>query len=209
MNPTFKKYLVYAGVVLALLATAFVIGRYTAPAKIVEKVEVREVEKQVVVEKVDEKKLEELTLQVQQTLHQLSQLKKSIHKERTKVTHADGRTEEKEVVDVNVSRTVESVQVQEVEKQVVVVQEKAVEVEKQVVVEKVVEKEKIVTAEKPQWKVGPMVGVNLKELNVGQSLTTGPLSYGAHVERRIAGPVFVGAWGLSSGQAGVIVTVEF
>lgn len=52
----------------------------------------------------------------------------------------------------------------------------------------------------PNWRVGGLVGVDL----------SGPSpAYGGQVERRIIGPVYVGAWGLSSGQAGLSVGVEF
>jgi hypothetical protein len=55
------------------------------------------------------------------------------------------------------------------------------------------------------WHVSALVGasVNLKPLGMG------PLRYGASVERRVLGPVWVGAWGLSSGEGGVSLGVVF
>lgn len=50
----------------------------------------------------------------------------------------------------------------------------------------------------PDWRVGGMVGLS----GVGTV-------YGGSIERRILGPVWLGAWGLSSGAFGVSVGVEF
>jgi hypothetical protein len=68
-----------------------------------------------------------------------------------------------------------------------------------------------VTAYKPQWRVGALVGVDggtlvRNPLNPSWSL----LSVGAFAERRIAGPFFVGVWGLSTGPSfGLTLSVEF
>lgn len=60
-------------------------------------------------------------------------------------------------------------------------------------------REATVTPRLPDWRVSGMVG------------TGWPLApiYGAHVERRILGPVTVGGWGLSSGVVGLSIGVEF
>src|SRR5436190_8856090 len=52
----------------------------------------------------------------------------------------------------------------------------------------------------PQWRLGPMVGLDWH---------SGQRTYGGLVERRILGPISLGVWGLSSGQAGAVVTAEF
>jgi hypothetical protein len=55
------------------------------------------------------------------------------------------------------------------------------------------------------WHVSALVGagVSLKPLGLG------PLVYGASVERRVLGPVFVGVWGLSSAAGGITVGAAF
>lgn len=177
-----------------------VAGRYLAPTK----VEVREVEREktVVVEKINEKKLEELTLQIRTTLASFEQLKKSIHKEKTKTTHPDGRVEEKEVVDINVDRTVQTTQVKEVEKQVVVVQERLVD--RIVEVDRVVEKEKIVETKRPDWRVGVLAGPNLTDFKEGLKIVGG-----VEIQRRLFGPIYVGGFGMSNGVVGLSAGVEF
>lgn len=51
----------------------------------------------------------------------------------------------------------------------------------------------------PSWRVSGLVGGRWG---------TG-IEYGAHVERRLLGPIYVGAWGLSSGAVGVGLGVAF
>ena len=52
----------------------------------------------------------------------------------------------------------------------------------------------------PDWRVGVMIGVDLS--------SPGP-AYGLQVERRILGPIHVGAWGMSTGAVGIGVSVTF
>jgi len=51
---------------------------------------------------------------------------------------------------------------------------------------------------KPQWKAQGLVGLS-KDGEV----------YGAGIERRIIGPVFMGAWGNTAKQVGISLSVEF
>ena len=51
-----------------------------------------------------------------------------------------------------------------------------------------------VTTPAPDWRASALVGLEVRG---------GELVYGAQLERRILGPISVGAWGLSSGAAGV------
>jgi len=60
--------------------------------------------------------------------------------------------------------------------------------------------ETIVTAQKPQWKV---------DLMVKASLTNIIPVYGASVQRRILGPMFVGVQGWGDQSAGVSLGMEF
>ncbi len=62
------------------------------------------------------------------------------------------------------------------------------------------------TTLRPDWRLGVMAGGSLTAPALPLA---GPLAVGVLVERRIIGPVSLGVWGLSSGQAGAAVTVEF
>jgi hypothetical protein len=66
------------------------------------------------------------------------------------------------------------------------------------------DREHVVTSPLPQWRVGALVGVGLRV----DPFVLVP-AYGAHVERRIAGPFFVGVWGLHTGTAGLSLSLEF
>ncbi len=66
------------------------------------------------------------------------------------------------------------------------------------------DREHVVTSPLPQWRVGALVGVGLRL----DPLVLVP-AYGAHVERRIAGPFFVGVWALHTGVAGLSLSLEF
>jgi hypothetical protein len=65
--------------------------------------------------------------------------------------------------------------------------------------------DRTVTAARPNWRVGALVGGQLDPLGLR------PV-YGAHAERRLAGPFHVGAWGLHTGAgiaAGLSLSLEF
>ena len=57
---------------------------------------------------------------------------------------------------------------------------------------------KVVEASAPDWMIGGVIGLNKDGL-----------AYGAHAQRRILGPVFLGAWGTTRKEAGLSVAVEF
>lgn len=59
---------------------------------------------------------------------------------------------------------------------------------------------KVVDNAKPNWKVGALAGFNLD--------TKYPV-YGAAVEKRLMGNVFVGVWGTTDKQIGVSASLEF
>lgn len=52
---------------------------------------------------------------------------------------------------------------------------------------------------KPQWRVQGMIGLNAQAKN----------DYGLAVERRIIGPIFVGAYGNTQKSMGLSVSIEF
>lgn len=187
-----KKIALVAGAV-ALLGGTFLAGRYTVPIKVVERI----VEKQVIVEKVSETKLMELVEQNREFRNQLTEIKKSIHRETRTIKHPNGLVETTKVEDINVSKVVKEQEIKYVDRENKVVETKyvdrTVEVEKQVV--------KTVEAKRPDWRAGVLVGVNLTDM-------TKPV-YGGMLERRIVGPLSVVGTGFSNGTATVGISLEF
>lgn len=59
---------------------------------------------------------------------------------------------------------------------------------------------KTVERQSPQWNLRAMAGFDLKARTP---------SYGAGLERRLLGPIFIGVYGFSSGAAGVSVALFF
>lgn len=57
-----------------------------------------------------------------------------------------------------------------------------------------------VTDNKPQWKVSGLAAVNPNTVG---------MVYGAQVERRILGPIYVGAFGLTNSTFGINLGIEF
>lgn len=58
----------------------------------------------------------------------------------------------------------------------------------------------VVTPYVPQWRLGVLVGSDYRNLD---------LQYGGLVSKRLLGPLWVGAFGLSGGTVGVSATLEF
>lgn len=83
-------------------------------------------------------------------------------------------------------------------------------VEKQVDVVKEVEKEVVKIVEKPlpDWRISPMVGLSVPGL-LQDGLSDRQLVFGIEGQRRIAGPLSGGVWGLSNGAVGVSLSLEF
>jgi hypothetical protein len=199
MNPVidflskYRKQIAIGLGALALCALSFSLGRFG----VAERVEVKEVEKIVEVEV-------ETVVEVEKIVEKKVYIGADKTKiRRTEVTKPDGTIVKTE--DINVDTTThESTDKETVKTEVVErVVEKAVDRVVEVVKEKPV----------PDWRVGPLVGVNASELpglldgNHFDPLTH--MSFGAIVERRILGSLSLGAWATSSGQAGLALTLEF
>lgn len=68
-------------------------------------------------------------------------------------------------------------------------------------VDRIVTETKIVEAQRSRLKVGAMVQTSLTHF--------GQLNYGGQVEYRLIGPIWIGGYGLSSGQLGATLGFEF
>jgi hypothetical protein len=71
-----------------------------------------------------------------------------------------------------------------------------------------VEASKIVlAAERPNWSIAVMPGLDVRQA-VGSAGLGGKM-LGAAVERRVLGPIWLGAWGATTGTGGISVRLEF
>ena len=181
--------------IVVLPIAGFIGGRFLAPIpeRIVEKVRIQEVVKEVVV--IQEKVRIEI-VKVKDT-----QVVERWHREKTETKTPDGAVVTKEVEDKNIDSIVHDrensteVKVVEVEKQVVVFKDK--------VTEKIIDNQR-------RFRVGLLVGVQ-------PTILPAPMveSYavGGELDVRVIGPVWIGAWGMgtTAGKAmmGLAASVEF
>ncbi len=180
---------------VVLPVVAFCLGRYTTPQveKIVERVRIEQVEKQVVVE--------HETVRVEVVKVKDTQVVERWHREKTETKAPDGTVVTKEVEDKNIDTVVHDkennteVKVVTVEKQVVVIQEKFTE--------KIIDN-------KRNFRVNALVGIS-------PQITPVPMisswAVGGEVDVRVLGPVWTGVWamGTTTGQGlgGLKLGVEF
>lgn len=119
---------------------------------------------------------------------------------RERIVQPDGATEEREMeLDAEVARLVHEAEaarreVARLEAQLAHQTTETVEVVREV------EVVRQVRAPLPDWRLSGMVGLDIPG---------GHAVYGGSVERRILGPIHVGAWGLSTGALGVSAGVSF
>ncbi len=148
-------------------------------------------------EKVVEKLVVDEKLVEQEVQRRVKEYESSIAKHTTKVTVSkpDGTTVTKETTDLHVNKKETDVQVKYVDRVV----------EKTVYQDKIVEKTVVVDNAR-NWRAGPLVGIAPQLLPVP---SIGQVVYGAEVERRVLGQVWVGAWAVSSGSLGLTAKVEF
>ena len=192
-------------VVMALLFGALATFQHFFPQeRIVEKLVTKEIVKEV-------SRTEEVTKELAKLREELKEAKTAMmneryRREKTWNKTSDGAESSHEVEEKNISsvvtetKEVVKVQVVEVEKQVVVTQTNTVE--------RLVEVEKIREPVLRNWRVSPMVGVAFDAKPSFNGVV-----YGAEVERRIIGPVWVGVWGAGNttvgGMMGVKASLEF
>jgi hypothetical protein len=194
------KSLLKSLVPVLVAVAAFIAGRFSVPVRIQEKLVVQkvEVEKQVVAiqEKVRVEKV------------YVSDEKQRIHREEHETIHPNGLTERVKTEDINTEKVVKENAIQYVDREVLKLVEHTT-VEQRIV-------EKVVDRQLAQWKVSLLVGANFGNLNAAtlatpfpQALLGKPWVVGAHVERRIIGPFFMGLWGTTNKDAGVSLGFEF
>lgn len=181
MTQTLKKILLSC---VACLVVGYAFGRFSAPDKVVEV----ETVKTLTVEKEDTKARE----QVKELLAENIRLKQHVRRERISVTRPDGTTETRETETVDTDRTSDARKERDEVREVEVVRSIYVRGEKT--------KEIRVERIRPEWRIGALGVVDFHQNKVGA---------GAIVERRILGPVSIGLWGVSTGQGGLALTLEF
>jgi len=171
----------HALAILALLLVAFAAGRFTAP---------RPEEHLALVEREESSTTEEVADQLEERVeveHQEERVR-IVYRDRWRTP--DGAERETELeLDTETARAI--LDETRVETRV---EERAVEVVREV------EVFREIRTPLPDWRVGGLVGL---ELDAGAPV------YGLQLERRLLGPIHVGAWGLSSGAVGIGVSVTF
>jgi hypothetical protein len=176
-----KKFAITFSLALALgflAATALWAGIGIGPEKlkVEEKVKVVEVEKQVVVVKE--------VLKVEIVRVKDTQIVDRWRREKTETQMPDGTLTKREVEERNIDTVVKE---KETKAEV-----KVVEVVKEVVVEREKVVEKRTEPVLPNWHAGALVGAAPR---FDQPLAT-PVMVGLEVERRVAGPVWLGGWAI-------------
>lgn len=181
-----KMYLCLVGALLLLIG--YGTGRYVVPDRVVIQTKVQEVEKAIVVEKV---RTEVQVVKVAET-------KQRLHREETDYKHANGDEEKRVTEDSNIDSVIHEQDTKYVDRDVIKEVEKRVEVIK----------EKFVERDRPNWRLGGLVGYNFATLKTN-ALDMDGVVFGAEVQRRIAGPISIGAFGLSTGTGGLSLNLEF
>lgn len=196
MTPRWSHLLIVAAIV-----GAYALGRHTArPAEETHE-EVREDQIAVTTNETTEAEeiaehavTEEATERTEATTERI----RIVYRER--IVQADGATEEREVeLDAETARLLHEVEARR-EEVATLRALLASERSSAALIQASLDLRRELRPSLPNWRVGGLVGVDLGGLSP---------TYGGQVERRIIGPVYVGAWGLSSGQGGLSVGVEF
>lgn len=169
---------------LLLIAVAFLGGRLTSPtppAEVVERVEYRD---------------RVVTQEVVREVRAAAEVRYMDRVQRVEVVREvrpDGSSSERSVTTTgeSVREAITSQAATEAAKSEV----REVEVERQIRVEV-----------RHDWRVSALAGADLRTVSM-----TAPPAWvlGGLVERRIVGPISLGAWGLSSGAAGLSLSLEF
>jgi hypothetical protein len=164
--------------ILLLVGAGYSLGRYAAPARVVEKVRTVEVEKVVTKEVVKVERVEAKARTVFVHEHKTIKPDGTTVVDRTEREHENTKTETAAAVVTEKTEARESTKLKDVE---------------------------VRSRSPPDWHLSFLAGLRAGSVLQGQ---LSPV-YGAHVQRRLIGPFSVGAWGLSTGAAGVSLSLEF
>lgn len=171
------------------VALAYAFGRHGVPERVVvtEHVQVQTVEKQVVVvqERVRVERVE------------VAQAARAIHREQTTTRQPNGAVQTRVVEDERAEASRGSVEIAKADTQARAESTRTEKEDAQAI--------RTVETARPAWRVHALVGVRLSDVLGGKVAP----AYGAALERRVLGPLSVGAWGLSNGSAGLSASLEF
>lgn len=192
-----RKTILVAFLVLATAAGGFTFGRYGTAERVV--VQDR------VVEKVVEKEVVKYVDRVVEKIVHDKAAARAVRVVKVEVTKPDGTvtktetTEDKTVIDEHAATD---------KTEMVTLDKSTVKY-----VDRVVEHKVEITKPMPDWRIHVLAGVST--LRIPGLVTGTPLDVlqdipmGVQVERRIVGPISAGAWGLSTGQVGLSLSLEF
>lgn len=185
-----NRWRLAAGVGVALLAGAFAIGRATAPVKVVERT--REVEAKTTTARADVHQLDTRT--------QKADEKKDVRTVVVTRWLPGGAVERTEKAEDKTATTTQAQQATDLRAARV---ETRVEYRDREVV-------KTVEAARPQWSLAALAGIDVAGALADRGgLLPGHAVLGAVLDRRLVGPVFLGAWGTTAGAGGISVRFEF
>jgi len=197
---TKQRYVLAAGLLLALFAGGYATGRWAAPDHVVYKDKIVTVDKEKLVSVVDTDKI----------LNALKNVntQKDVHTVRVVEKEPDGTTKVTVTQD-DKSKTESETKVQQKEQETkTVVQEKLVYQDR--------ETTKLVERSKPSWSFSLQPGFDFagalghsSSYSLLPTLPVAHLVLGASVEHRFLGPLFLGVWGNSSGMGGLSLRLEF
>ena len=189
----FKTLGIAGGILVVLLASSFFVGRYTTQATVVvqEKIKIQEVEKQVVVVQ------KEVEVKVVKVVEKVTDAAKTTVVQ----TKPDG-TSTTTITENTHSDTHTNTNTDATGKDTVVASKESAKTSEQ---SKVTQ-----TSSQPNWAVGVQGGYSLQD--AGKSYVPGLPTrtvLGVTVEKRLAGPFFVGLWANNYAMLGASLRVTF
>lgn len=176
---TWKTYALCAAAGFALLGGAFAAGRYTTPTRV-------ETE---TVEVVKEVRVAYTVYRTTEAVAERRNVRETTHTERRPDGTEVSVRETVDLTHIDTARTAEGESVARTE------------------TARTTDIRTVTEYRRPDWRLTALVGVQLR-IAPSTSLF-GPVVYGGQLERRIVGPVYLGAWGLSSGVAGASLSLAF
>jgi hypothetical protein len=188
---------------LALLVTAFAVGRFTTPAK----VETHETIKYQTQIQYQDRVVTQTQVVTQKVYVHDSDSHKHVATTTTEITKPDG-TKIKTIVSSTDTQKESKTNTDTNTNQNTLQTKVAVKTE---TTQKEDTKDSLTIYDQDNWHIGLLAGVNITKFELSK-LASQPLtqiSFGGEVDRRIVGPVYVGAFGLSDGTIGLTLSLGF